>query len=150
MIRVVADHVLLAPVDPAVTPGGILIPAAHMDDLANRERFIRDSNQFAKARVVTVHEGMKFATHEPAADLEGCFCERCGDYVDDNESPCRVPPDIEAGQWVIYRRAEAAPVDLRDPDTGDELVIVHENSCLLVVEADTVLERMTNRDKDGA
>lgn len=124
-IKVMPDHVLLAPRDATVTAGGIAIPDAHQDDLANREGFIRDSNQFAKARVVAVYE-------RRWTDDEGW-----------------VSCDVEVGKWVLYRRAEAAPFDLRDPQTDDGLVIVHEESCLGYVDENVSIDRVTNRDKDG-
>lgn len=150
-IKVLNDHVLLAPVDPKVTTGGIIIPDAHMDDVANQDRFIRDSNQFAKARVVAVHEGKRFATHEALEyddELASSFCPRCLCYAKDEDEACRLPCDVEVGQHVIYRRAEAAKFELQHPETGEELVIVHEESCLGVVDPDCVVERLTGRDKE--
>lgn len=126
MIRVINDHVVLAPHDPSVTPAGIIIPDAHQDTKANEGELIRNSNQYAKARVV--------ATYGTRRTKKGAT----------------ILCDLEVGDWTIYRRSEATSIDERDPETGDELVIVHEESCIMIVDPDVDLERAVTAEGGAA
>lgn len=99
MIQPLHEYIVIRPSDPPESPGGILIPATARCDTSNKGGFIREWNRFCAGTVVTVGKGKKVdADHREASDLE-------------------------EGQRVFYKRAEAVEL----PGEGD-LVIVRENS----------------------
>lgn len=109
MIRPLDEYVVLRPQDPPVTTGGILIPDVARDDTANRNDYIHEWNRFCLGEVLAVGPGPR------KQDAKGRYQQG------------RVPIDLERGQVVSYKRAEA--VDLPAEVAGEPgLVMVRAAS----------------------
>lgn len=103
------EYVVVRPEDPPVSAGGIIIPEAYREDTANRRDYIREHNRFCAGIVVTIGRGRKLSATK------------------------REPIDLEVGQRVYYKRAEARDVP---DDAGLEqgLVLVRQDSIAFQLE----------------
>ena len=108
-LRPLHDFVLLQPLDATESHGGIYIPETCRDDTGNRNDYIHESNQWCRGRVLAIGPGR----YELLIECESGRDE----YATE-----RHPPDLEPGQTVYYKRAEATPM----PE--DDQVLVHEAS----------------------
>lgn len=114
-LRPLHDLVVIDPIDSKESHGGIYIPDVLRDDTANKNDYIRESNQWCRGSVVAAGPGV-YAKRE--SEVPGIF----------EFDGRRDPVDLEPGDIVYYKRAEATPV----PDS--EQVIVHEASVAFEIQ----------------